>query len=86
MAGRPTATFEVRLPDLDLPNVPARVAAWHAAVGQHLVAGERLVEIVAGDVAVEVPAPVSGELTERCVAVDEPLAAGQVLARLRSAL
>jgi 2-oxoisovalerate dehydrogenase E2 component (dihydrolipoyl transacylase) len=74
---------ELRLPDLDLPGVAARLAAWHAAVGQHVVQGERLVEIAAGDVTVELTAPLSGELIERCAAADELLGAGQLLARIR---
>lgn len=74
---------ELCLPDFDLPGVPTMASAWHASVGQRVVEGDRLIEISAGDVAVDLSAPVSGVLMERCVAVDEPLVTGQVLARIR---
>lgn len=74
---------ELRLPELDLPGVNAAACSWHAAVGQHVIAGDRLLEIVAGDVAVDLPCPATGVLVERCVEIDQPLAAGQVLARVR---
>jgi pyruvate/2-oxoglutarate dehydrogenase complex dihydrolipoamide acyltransferase (E2) component len=77
-------SIELRLPNFDLPGLTASVSTWHAAVGQHVVEGERLVEIAAGDVTVELVAPVSGVLLERCAAPQEPLAAGQMLARLRA--
>lgn len=78
------STVELRLPNFDLPGVTAFVSAWHADIGQRVVEGERLVEIAAGDVTVELPAPVSGVLLQRCAAPREPLAAGQLLARLRA--
>jgi pyruvate/2-oxoglutarate dehydrogenase complex dihydrolipoamide acyltransferase (E2) component len=52
-------------------------------VGQRVVEGDRLIEILAGDVTVDLPAPTSGVLLERCVEVDETLQAGQVLARIK---
>ena len=74
---------ELRLPDLDLPGVPISVSTWHAAVGQRVVEGDRLIEVTAGDVTVDVPAPTSGVLAERCVTTDEILTVGQILARIR---
>ena len=74
---------ELHLPDLDLPRVPMTVSVWHATVGQRVVEGDRLIEVSAGDVALDLPAPVSGVLAERCVKTDEPLTVGQVLARIR---
>jgi pyruvate/2-oxoglutarate dehydrogenase complex dihydrolipoamide acyltransferase (E2) component len=47
-----------------------------------VIEGDRLLEIVAGDVAVDLPAPGSGVLIERCVTVDQPLQTGQLLARI----
>ena len=72
--------IELRLPDLDLPDVPIAVSAWHAAGGQRVIEGDRLVEILAGDAVVDLPAPASGVLVKRCVGVDEPLQARQLLA------
>jgi 2-oxoglutarate dehydrogenase E2 component (dihydrolipoamide succinyltransferase) len=75
--------LELRLPDLDLPGVLVAACSWHANVGQPVIEGDRLLEIVAGDVAVDLPAPTSGVLVERCVEVDQPLEAGQLLARIQ---
>jgi len=73
---------ELRLPDLDLPGVPLRVSAWHARVGQRVVEGDRLIEVVAGDVAIDLSAPATGVLVEQCVTNDDRLEVGQVLARI----
>lgn len=78
------ATFELRLPNFDLPGITPAVSAWHAAVGQRIVEGERLVEIAAGDVSIDLAAPVSGVLLEQCATLEMPLAVGQILARIRS--
>jgi pyruvate/2-oxoglutarate dehydrogenase complex dihydrolipoamide acyltransferase (E2) component len=74
---------ELRLPDLDLPGVAVLASAWHANAGQHIVEGDRLIEVVAGDVTVDLSAPASGVLVERCVKIDDPLQTGQVLARIQ---
>ena len=72
------------MPELDLPGIEARISAWHAAVGEKVVRGERLVEIVAGDVAVDLPAPASGVLISRSAGVEDAVVAGQVLARIQA--
>jgi pyruvate/2-oxoglutarate dehydrogenase complex dihydrolipoamide acyltransferase (E2) component len=74
---------EYRLPDLDLPGVPIVVSAWHADAGQHVVEGDRLIEVTAGDVTVDLAAPTSGMLVERCAKIDQPLEVGQLLAKIR---
>jgi pyruvate/2-oxoglutarate dehydrogenase complex dihydrolipoamide acyltransferase (E2) component len=71
---------ELRLPDLDLPGVVPTICSWHAAPGQRVVEGDRLVEIVAGDVSIDLSAPASGILRERFAEIDQPLLQGQVLA------
>lgn len=78
------AIVELRLPNLDLPGVAITATAWHAAVGQQVVEGDRLLEVLAGDVTVDLPSPSSGVLVERCVEVDQPLEVGQLLARVRA--
>jgi pyruvate/2-oxoglutarate dehydrogenase complex dihydrolipoamide acyltransferase (E2) component len=75
--------IELVLPDLDLPSVAVVVSAWHGKVGQRVVEGDRLVEVTAGDVTVDLAAPASGVLAERCVRMDERLTTGQILARIR---
>jgi pyruvate/2-oxoglutarate dehydrogenase complex dihydrolipoamide acyltransferase (E2) component len=74
---------DVCLPDFDLPGVPLAVSNWHSAVGQHVVEGDRLVEVSAGDAVVDVAAPATGLLVEKCVRIEDPLTIGQVLARIQ---
>ena len=74
--------IELRLPDLDLPGVPVFVSAWHAKTGQRVMEGDRLIEVVAGDVVVDLPAPATGILAEQCVRIDDRPALGQLLARI----
>jgi 2-oxoglutarate dehydrogenase E2 component (dihydrolipoamide succinyltransferase) len=77
------SVVELLLPDLDLVGVPVAVSAWHAKPGQHVVEGDRLIEVTAGDVTVDVSAPASGILAEQCVKIDETLTTGQILARIQ---
>ncbi len=74
------ARRQLALPDLDLPGVTLTATSWLADVGSRVVEGDRLVEISAGDVTVDLSAPASGVLARRCVGIDQPLKTGQVLA------
>ena len=74
---------DLRLPNLDLPGVAVTACCWHAAVGERVSEGDRLLEIHAGDAIVDLASPISGVLVERCVEIDQPLMAGQVLARIQ---
>jgi pyruvate/2-oxoglutarate dehydrogenase complex dihydrolipoamide acyltransferase (E2) component len=42
--------------------------------------GDRLLEVVAGSVTVDLPSPASGSLLDTLVSEDEPLVIGQLLA------
>jgi len=75
---------ELFLPDLDLPGVTVMLSAWHGKTGEKVVEGDRLVEVTAGDVTVDLAAPASGVLAEKCAKTDERLTMGQVLARIRT--
>jgi len=72
--------IELRMPDLDLRGTIVTACSWHAAVGARVVEGDRLLEVLAGEVTVDLAAPASGKLVERCVEVDEQLKINQVLA------
>jgi pyruvate/2-oxoglutarate dehydrogenase complex dihydrolipoamide acyltransferase (E2) component len=71
---------QVALPDLDLPGLTPTATSWLVDVGARVVEGDRLVEISAGDVTVDLSSPATGTLAKRCVAIDQPLKTGQVLA------
>ncbi len=67
------------LPDLELGEIPIRASVWLVPVPHEVVRGDRLLEVAAGDVTVDLPAPVSGRLVEQRVAEDDPLHTGQLL-------
>jgi pyruvate/2-oxoglutarate dehydrogenase complex dihydrolipoamide acyltransferase (E2) component len=76
------ARVELRLPDLDLGDVPVTASAWHVQTGQRVVEGDRLLEVLAGDATVDLAAPADGVLAARRVEIDERLTVGQVLAEI----
>jgi pyruvate/2-oxoglutarate dehydrogenase complex dihydrolipoamide acyltransferase (E2) component len=71
------------LPDLDLPGVPVVASAWHVPIGREVSRGESVLEVLAGNTTVDLPAPVDGILIRRLVAEDELLHCGQPLAVIR---
>ncbi len=70
------------VPDLGLGGVDMTVSLWLVRPGREVSQADRVVEILAGDVTVDLPAPVSGVLTGVLVAEDEPVRVGQVLAEI----
>ncbi len=79
----PTATeHDLVLPDLGLDGVPVSVSVWLKKTGQEVVEGERLLELLAGEVTVDLPAPATGRLAQQLAEEDEIVQAGQVLARV----
>ena len=76
----PTSRHELLLPDLGLGDTPVLVSVWLVDVGAEVTEGDRLLEVVAGAVTIDLPSPASGTLAEILVDEDEPLAIGQSLA------
>ena len=72
--------IELRLPDLDLAGTIVTASSWYAAEGSRVVEGDRLLEVLAGEVTVDLAAPASGKLVERCAEVDQQLHINQLLA------
>jgi pyruvate/2-oxoglutarate dehydrogenase complex dihydrolipoamide acyltransferase (E2) component len=67
------------LTDLDLGEVPILACSWLAEQGSRVVQGDRLLEVVAGEVCVDLEAPATGRLVQRCVGPEDVLRVGQVL-------
>jgi pyruvate/2-oxoglutarate dehydrogenase complex dihydrolipoamide acyltransferase (E2) component len=76
----PTSLHSLVLPDLGLPNVTVVASAWLVEPGSSVVEGDRLLEVLAGSVTVDLPAPATGILSEQLVSEDDELHVGQVLA------
>jgi pyruvate dehydrogenase E2 component (dihydrolipoamide acetyltransferase) len=60
------------------------VSFWFAEEGEEVLEGDRLVEILAGSVTFDVPAPLSGRLVEVRVAEEDAVRCGDVLALLET--
>ena len=73
---------EIVVPDLDLPGTEIRASVWHVRCNQDVAAGDRILEIVAGEVSYDIPAPAAGRLTRKCVEVDEKIEPDQRVAVL----
>lgn len=67
------------MPDLGMGPSPLRLGVWLVAPGEEVWEGDRLVEIEAANVTVDLPAPVSGSLARRLVHEGEPVLPGQIL-------
>jgi len=70
----------VTLPELGVgSDITIIISHWFAARGAEVAEGERLVEIRVGPATFDVPAPVSGRLTEIRVQEDDQVRPGAVL-------
>ncbi len=70
---------ELVLPDLGLGEEPVRVSLWLVPRGARMVEGDPLVEVVAGEVVIDLPSPATGTLVRRLAGADEPVHQGEVL-------
>lgn len=68
------------MPDLDLPPQQAvTVSCWLVPLGRAVFEGDRVLELAAGEVTVDLPAPAAGRLVQKSVAEGEVVAMNQVL-------
>lgn len=75
-----SAPHDLLLPDLGLGATPILASTWLKPAGSFVIQGDRLLEVLAGSVTVDLPAPVSGVLAQTLVQENEVLAVGQRLA------
>ena len=80
----PKLRHTLSLPDLGLGSREITASVWLVEPGGELNVGDRLLEVLAGSVTVDLPSPASGVLVETLVAEDEPLVIGQPLAIIES--
>jgi len=75
----------VVLPELGVDaGTEMLVSFWFADEGEVVLEGDRLVEILAGSVTIDVPAPANGRLVELRVAEEDVVRSGDVLALLET--
>jgi len=75
---------ELVLPDLGLGDVPVTASLWLVEQGKRVTEGDRLLEVLADGVTVDLPSPVTGVLVKLLVSEDERLTVGQPLAVLET--
>jgi pyruvate/2-oxoglutarate dehydrogenase complex dihydrolipoamide acyltransferase (E2) component len=75
---------EIVLPELAVDNQPVVVSLWLVKRGTRVSAGEPVVEVLAGCVTVDLPAPADGILAEFRLAEGEAVAVGQCLGVVES--
>lgn len=70
---------ELILPDLGLGAQAVSASVWLSEPGSRVYEGDRLLEVAAGEVTIDLPSPATGVLVELCVHEDDILTTGQVL-------
>ena len=73
------------VPEVGLTDVDLSVSLWLVPQAAAVLAGDRVVELVAGGVTIDLEAPVNGRLVARLADEDEPVAPGRVLAEFETA-
>jgi pyruvate/2-oxoglutarate dehydrogenase complex dihydrolipoamide acyltransferase (E2) component len=76
--------YEILLPDLGIDDQPIVLSLWLVEEGCPVAAGDRVVEVLAGGVTVDLSSPADGILVETLAAEDEPLRVGQRLGVVES--
>jgi 2-oxoglutarate dehydrogenase E2 component (dihydrolipoamide succinyltransferase) len=71
---------DLRMPDLGLPAGGVRVSLWLVDVGARVTEGDRVLELVADGVTVDLSAPVDGSLKKKLIGEDDPVETGRRLA------
>jgi pyruvate/2-oxoglutarate dehydrogenase complex dihydrolipoamide acyltransferase (E2) component len=83
-AGGATTLVDVTMPQMGVSVAEGTVVAWRVEVGDSIDADATICEISTDKIDTEVPAPVSGVVTEVLVPVDATVSVGTVLARISS--
>ena len=71
--------WELRMPDLGLESMRSVVSVWLVELGAEVVEGDRLLQVVAGEASIDLPAPASGRMVEQCVVEYDEVRTGQLL-------
>jgi pyruvate/2-oxoglutarate dehydrogenase complex dihydrolipoamide acyltransferase (E2) component len=80
----PSGRVPLVVPEFGLGDVPVIVSLWLVPAGAAVLAGDRVLELVAGGVTIDLEAPVSGRLAAQLVDEDETVAAGATVAEIET--
>jgi pyruvate/2-oxoglutarate dehydrogenase complex dihydrolipoamide acyltransferase (E2) component len=78
-SGSPLQRARLVVPEFGL-DMPLAVAVWLVPQGSAVIEGDRVVQLAAGGVTIDLEAPVTGRLAACLVEEDELVATGTVLA------
>jgi 2-oxoglutarate dehydrogenase E2 component (dihydrolipoamide succinyltransferase) len=81
-SSRTEAIVDVTMPQMGVSVAEGTLVAWRVGVGDPIAADETICEISTDKIDTEVPAPVSGVVTEILVPVEATVPVGEVLARI----
>jgi pyruvate/2-oxoglutarate dehydrogenase complex dihydrolipoamide acyltransferase (E2) component len=82
--GQQAGRTRLLVPDLGLEGRAVTVSLWLVPPGGAVLAGDRVVELLAGGATIDLEAPVSGRLVAHLVDEDEQAAAGTALAEFEA--
>jgi len=71
--------YSLLLPELGLGDGSIVLSLWLVPLGSEVTEGDRLVEVLADGVTVDLPSPASGVLIEIAAGEDDRLQVGQLL-------
>lgn len=74
------AVARLVVPELGIDGVPLSVSLWLVQEGDAVQEGDRVVELLAGGITIDLVAPASGRLARQLIEEDEQVSAGTVLA------
>jgi pyruvate/2-oxoglutarate dehydrogenase complex dihydrolipoamide acyltransferase (E2) component len=80
----PSGRVPLVVPEFGLGDVPVVVSLWLVPAGAAVLAGDRVLELVAGGVTIDLEAPVSGRLAAQLVDEDEAVGAGATVAEIET--
>jgi 2-oxoglutarate dehydrogenase E2 component (dihydrolipoamide succinyltransferase) len=78
-SGTATDRRPITVPELGAGDEPIRVSAWLVDVGQTVIAGDRVVEVLIPGITFDIGAGRSGELVEVIRSADAVVVPGDVL-------
>ncbi len=81
-SSRTETLVDVTMPQMGVSVAEGTIVAWRVEVGNPIAADETICEISTDKIDTEVPAPVSGVVTEILVPLDTTVEVGTVLARI----
>lgn len=72
------------VPDVGTGPVPVAVSLWLVPTGAAVLAGDRVLELIAGGATIDLEAPVAGRLVVQLVDEDQVVSVGTVVAEFEA--